>query len=137
MFVVFVLKKLFDVFVLKKLFVVFVLKKLFVVCCSRKGLEGENCESAFPCQARSRGLDQLQSMPNLHNFIHTASFCFYIFQGLVTKAEIRSPFPLVPASPPSRFQLTWTVEAVSGSGDNCTWIQNRPRQLVQDTNYNS
>ena len=51
--VVFVLKKLFVVFVLKKLFVVFVLKKLFVVCCSRKGLEGENCESAFPCQAGS------------------------------------------------------------------------------------
>ena len=81
------------------MFVVFVLKKLFVVCCSRKGLEGENCESAFPCQARSWGLDQLQSMPNLHNFIQTASFCFYILQGLVTKAEIRSPFPLDQASP--------------------------------------
>ena len=56
-------------------------------------------------------------MPNLHNFIHTPSFCFYIFQGLVTKAEIRSPFPLVPASPPSCSQPSH----LDGGGGKWQW----------------
>ena len=56
-------------------------------------------------------------MPNLHNFVHTASFCSYMFQGLVTKAEIRSPFPLVPTSP-----LSFPVH-LDGGGGKWQWWQ--------------
>ena len=56
-------------------------------------------------------------MPNLHNFVHTASFCFYIFQGLVRKAEIRSPFPLVPTSP-----LSFPAH-LDGGGGKWQWWQ--------------